>query len=295
VTILSLDQKSKIIACLCEGVSIRATERLTGHNKNTVMNLGVAVGEGCEVIHNAFMKDIRVSRIELDEVWSYVKKKRRNVTAEDEDTVGDQYIFIAMDSIGKAILSWKVGKRNSANTYRIVEDLRRRVIGEPEFSMDGWSAYQGAVGRSFANSPRGIVDKQIVVIAGGPDSDNYYARETLVKVERIASAGRPQTISTSFIERQNLTLRQSQRRLTRLSNGFSKKFRNHAAAISLYATHYNFCRVHETLRITPAMHLGITDHVWSISEMTEAALTGEIRKPVGTTMRGFRIIQGGLK
>jgi hypothetical protein len=114
-----------------------------------------------------------------------------------------------------------------------------------------------------------------------------------VKVERIASAGKPQTISTSFIERQNLTLRQSQRRLTRLSNGFSKKFRNHAAAVSLYSTHYNFVRVHETLRITPAMHLGITDHVWSMSELVDAALTGEIRKPVGNLERRFQVINGG--
>jgi hypothetical protein len=152
--------------------------------------------------------------------------------------------------------------------------------------MSGDEAFDGA-------AHHGIVDKQEVVIAKGPDAAKYYAKQVLVKVERTAISGSPQMISTSFIERQNLTLRMSQRRLTRLSNGFSKKYENHCAAIALYVMHYNFCRVHEALRITPAMHLGITDHVWPISELIAAALNGETQMRVLQELRGFRVIQGG--
>jgi IS1 family transposase len=239
------------------------------------------------------MKNLRVSRCELDEVWSFVAKKKKNVTADDPDTVGDQFIYLAMDSTGKAIISWLVGKRNARNTMRFVEDVRYRVLGEPEFSTDGYQPYPKAIELAFENSAHGIVDKQTVIIAKSPESDHYYAKETLVKVERTAIKGTPTHISTSYIERQNLTLRQSQRRLTRLSSGFSKKYENHCAAIALYVTHYNFCRVHETLRITPAMQLGVTDHIWSISELIGAALDGEIQTRVQKEKARFRVIQGG--
>lgn len=296
MSVLSQDQKIAVIAALCEGVSIRSIERLTGIHRDTIMKLGVKVGQGCTAVHGKLMKDLRVGRIELDEVWSFVKKKRKNVGAEDPDTVGDQFIYLAMDSTGKGILSWLVGKRSARNTMRFVEDVRYRVLGEPEFSTDGYQPYPKAIELAFEKSAHGVVDKQTVIIARGPESGGaYYAKETLVKVERIPVKGNPTHISTSFIERQNLTLRQSQRRLTRLTNGFSKKYENHCAAIALYATHYNFCRVHETLRITPAMHLGVTDHIWSIGELINAALDGEIQERVEREKDRFkfRVIQGG--
>lgn len=289
---LSGDQKSAVIAALCEGVSIRATERLTGIHRDTIMRLGVKVGQGCNALHGQLMVNLRVSRVELDEVWSFVKKKRRNVQENDPDTVGDQFVYIAMDSTGKAILSWLVGKRNTRNTIRFVEDVRHRVLGNPEISTDGYTPYIRAVDETFQGiADHGIVDKQEVVIAKGPDADKYYAKQVLVKVVRTAISGSPKRISTSFIERQNLTLRMSQRRLTRLSSGFSKKYENHCAAVALYVTHYNFCRVHETLRITPAMQLGVSDHVWSISELVTAALAGEIQERIQTELR-FRVIKG---
>ncbi|HWD26747.1 MAG TPA: DDE-type integrase/transposase/recombinase [Rhizomicrobium sp.] len=293
MSVLSTDQKQAVISALCEGVSIRATERLTGIHRDTIMRLGVKVGEGCTAVHGKLVTGLQVGRIELDEVWSFVKKKRRNVTAEDTDLVGDQYIYLAMDSTGKAILSWLVGKRNARNTMRLVEDLRDRVVGAPEFSTDGYQPYERAIDLIFDPSPHGVVDKQTIIIAGGPDTARYYAKETLVAVKRIAQKGAPVHVSTSFIERQNLTLRMSQRRLTRLSNGFSKKYENHCAAIALYATHYNFCRVHEALRITPAMQLGITDHIWPVGELVGAALDGEIQARVERARSGFRVIQGG--
>jgi IS1 family transposase len=293
VSYLKEEQQCAVIAALCEGVSIRATERLTGIHRDTIMRLGVKVGEGCAVVHGKLMRDLRVSRIELDEVWSFVKKKKRNVQAHDPDTVGDQFIFLAMDSTGKAIISWLVGKRGTRNTITFVEDVRRRVLGNPEISTDGYAPYIRSVDEAFEGAAsHGIVDKQEVIIAKGPGAAKYYAKQVLVKVERTAISGTPTTISTSFIERQNLTLRMSQRRLTRLSNGFSKKYENHCAAVALYVAHYNFCRVHETLRITPAMHLGIADHVWSVSELASAALTGEIQDKA-QHYRSLRVIQGG--
>lgn len=294
VNILSPDQQTAAIAHLCEGISIRSASRLLDIHRDTIMRLGVKVGQGCAAVHGKLMVNLRVSRIELDEVWSFIKKKRRNVLAEDPDTVGDQYIYLAMDGTGKAILSWVIGKRNYRNSQRLVDDVRFRVLGVPEISTDGYIPYQKAVDLSYDGlASHGIVDKQTVIIAGDGNADGYYAKEKLLAVKRTAFSGNPGHICTSFIERQNLTLRQSQRRLTRLSNGFSKKFENHCAAIALYATHYNFCRVHETLRITPAMQLGVTDHVWTITELVQAALSDGAQMQVKRAMAAFRVIQGG--
>jgi IS1 family transposase len=294
---LSLNQQCDVIAHICEGNSIRSTERLTGHHRNTIMRLCVAVGEGCNALHGTLVNNIHAPRIEIDEVWSFVKKKRNRVTAEDPDTVGEQYIYFAMDAVGKCIISWLVGKRTRPNTVQIVEDVRRRVLGNPEIGTDGLPSYRNAITDIFGESAYGVVDKQTVFIASGPDSKKQYVREQLVAVERIAANGTPKQISTSYIERQNLTLRMSQRRLTRDCNGFSKKFENHCASIALYVAHYNFCRVHETLRITPAMQVGITDHIWTLPELVQAATGQEMQTRVARAKaRGrFRVIKGGKK
>jgi len=294
VSYLSEDQKSAVIAALCEGVSIRATERLTSIHRDTIMRLGVKVGQGCNALHGKLMVNLPISRIEIDEIWSFVKKKRRTIQEQDPDTVGDQFIYLAMDSTGKAIISWLVGKRSMRNTIHFMSDVRHRVTGNPEISTDGYTHYIRAVDEAFqGEAHHGIVDKQEVVIAKGPDAQKYYAKQVLMKVERTAVNGSPRHISTSFIERQNLTLRMSQRRMMRLSNGFSKKYENHCAAIALYVAHYNFCRVHEALRITPAMQLGLTDHIWSISELVNAALNDEMQDRVNNELARFRVIQGG--
>jgi IS1 family transposase len=294
VNVLSKDKQAAVIAALCEGVSLRTVSRLHDVHRDTAMRLSVAVGQGCTAVHGKLMINLQINRLELDEVWSFVKKKRKSTEASDPDTVGDQYIYLAMDSTSKAILSWLVGKRNSRNARRFVDDVRFRVLGYPEISTDGYTPYLKAVDLAFdGQAPHGIVDKKTIFLAGDGDSDRYYAREQLIAVNRTAVNGAPRHISTSYIERQNLTLRMSQRRLTRLSNGFSKKYENHCAAIALYATHYNFCRVHETLRITPAMHLSITDHVWTMSELIEAALSKGAQMQVQKALGQLRIIPGG--
>jgi IS1 family transposase len=294
MNVLAKEKQAAVIAALCEGVSLRTASRLHDVHRDTAMRLSVAVGQGCTAIHGKLMVNLQVNRMELDEVWSFVKKKRRRVAADDPDTVGDQYIYLAMDSTSKAILSWLVGKRNYRNAQRFVDDVRFRVLGKPEISTDGYTPYLKAVNLAFdGEASHGIVDKQTIFLASDGDNDGYYAREQLVAVKRTTVSGTPRHISTSYIERQNLTLRMSQRRLTRLSNGFSKKYENHCAAIALYATHYNFCRVHETLRITPAMHLSITDHVWTMSDLIEAALSKGAQMRVKTALGQLKIIPGG--
>jgi IS1 family transposase len=289
---ISEEQQCAVIAALCDGVSIRATERLTTIHRDTIMRLGLKVGEGCAALHGKLVKNVHVSRLELDEVWSFVGKKRKNVSETDPDTVGDQYIFLAMDAISKGILSWIIGKRSYRNTQHLLDDVQSRVSNVPEISSDGFNPYPKAVALAFdGKAPHGVVDKQTVILAGDGDKAGYYAKEQLVAVKRTAVAGAPTKISTSYVERVNLTMRMAIRRMTRLTNAFSKKYENHCAAVALWAMHYNFCRVHEALRVTPAMHLGLTDHIWTITELVQAALSGGAQAQVKRAK--LRIIRGG--
>ncbi len=281
MNILPRDKQIEAIAALCEGVSIRATERLTGVNRGTIMALGARVGMGCAKAHSKLMRNLNTSRLEFDEIWQFVGKKRKNVKDTDPETIGDQYTFIALAGTAKAIISYYTGKRTHEATYAFAKDVRARVMGAPEISTDGFNSYPWAIERAFKGEcAHGVIVKTYAAVEAGAGAARRYSPGKVVSVEVQRVAGDPRAISTSYIERQNLTLRMHQRRFTRLTNGFSKKFENHLAAIALYAMHYNFCRVHETLRITPSMQLGVTDHVWSIGELIDAALDGEI--PSGT-------------
>lgn len=279
---LPREKQIEAIAALCEGVSIRATERLTGVNRGTIMALGARVGFGCAKVHNRLMRNLNVSRLEFDEIWQFVGKKRKAVRDTDPDTVGDQYTYIALAGSAKAIISYYTGKRTHEATYAFAKDVRARVLGAPEISTDGLNSYPWAIERAFQDEcSHGVIVKTYAAAGGaGDEAARRYSPGDVVAVEVKHVVGRPREVSTSYVERQNLTLRMHQRRFTRLTNGFSKKFEHHVAAVALYAAWYNLCRVHETLRITPAMQLGVTDHVWSIGELIDAALDGEI--PSGT-------------
>ncbi|HJW39977.1 MAG TPA: IS1 family transposase [Rhizomicrobium sp.] len=294
MNVLPREKQVAVISALTEGVSIRATERLTGVNRGTILSLGVRVGEGCLKLHSALMRDVHVNRIELDEIWSFVGKKQRLVTPDDSDMVGDQYTFIALADTAKAILTYKTGKRTAINTQAFMDDLRARVVGSPEISTDGFNPYPWAIAHAFGeNCAHGVVEKHYSTV-NVKQASHRYSPGYVTKVTRNAVHGTPEQISTSFVERQNLTLRMSQRRFTRLTNAFSKSYLNHCAAVALYVMHYNFCRVHEALRITPAMQLGVTDHVWTISELVAAALEGVVTaEPVGRKIGAFRVIDGG--
>jgi IS1 family transposase len=292
MNILPFDRQVAVVSALTEGCSIRTTERLTGIHRDTIMRLAARVGFGAARLHDNKVHSLRVARVELDEVWSYVGKKQRKVTPADATDKGDQYVFIAMAGTQKAIISYRIGKRNEANTDAFLQDLRERIINAPEISSDAWPAYESAVEEAFGSScSYGQIIKTYV---GEPakDAARRYSPGYVVGVQRRNVVGAPRHISTSYIERQNLSIRMASRRFTRLTNGFSKRADYHAAAVALYVAHYNFCRVHEALRISPAMALGVTDHVWTIGELLTACLEKAPTRP-RKVHRRFTVIEGG--
>ncbi len=227
-------------------------------------------------MHNTLMRGLHVPRLELDEAWSFVGKKQKKVTEDDGANKGDQYVFIALAGAAKAIVSYWVGKRNLENTNAFLWDVRERVFGAPEIISDGFNAYPNAVEEAFgASCTFGTIEKHYNA-PQAVEAARRYSPAQVVSITTRSVVGAPSHISTSYVERQNLSLRMAQRRFTRLTNAFSKKLENHYAAVALYAAHYNFCRVHEALRITPAMQLGVTDHIWTISELVDAALNGSL-------------------
>ncbi len=299
MNVLSFDQQCAVIGAICEGSSIRAAERMTGIHRDTIMRLAARVGLGAIKFHDRTVHSLQVSRIELDEIWGFVGKKQRRCNRA-ETTKGDQYAFIALAATQKAILSYRVGKRDLHNTMQFASDLRERVINAPEISTDGFPSYGPAIRDAFgSHCSHGVVVKTFREDAKGMDVARRYSPGDVVAVEYQAVIGSPSYISTSYVERQNLTLRMQQRRMTRLTNGFSKKLDNHVAAIGLYVAHYNFCRVHEALgrRETPAMALSLTDHAWTIGELLEACLANAPRDPrkVHGPRRQFLVIEGGKK
>lgn len=297
MNILSLEQQCAVIGALTEGASIRAVERLSGVHRDTIMRLAARVGLGAIKFHDRTVHSVQVSRIELDECWSFVAKKQRRCNAAEVEK-GDQYIYLALAATAKAILSFHVGKRDLENTMQFAADLRDRIVNAPEISTDGWPSYGPAIRDAFGmRCTHGVIVKTFREDAKGMDAARRYPPGDVVAVERYDVIGNPMFISTSYIERQNLTLRMQQRRMTRLTNGFSKKLDHHIAAVGLYVAHYNFCRVHESLgrRETPAMALGLTDHAWTIGELVTACLANAPRDPRKEhgPRRQFRVVEGG--
>lgn len=294
MNVLSRDQQIQIIACLTEGQSIRTTERITGIHRDTIMRLGERVGRGCAELHDRMMVGVRAGRLELDEIWGYVGKKQKRVERHEISHKGDQYTFIGMSASAKAIISYRTGKRDSENTDLFIQDLRQRVIGAPEISTDGFLPYTNAIRDAFnGRASHGVIVKTYSVTnLAVKDAARRYSPAEVVAVSREVVSGAPLNISTSYVERQNLTLRMTQRRFARLTNGFSKKLTHHAAAVSLYVTHYNLCRVHEALRTTPGVALGVADRVWTIGDLLDATLALEPNRPV-RVKRNFTVIDGG--
>jgi IS1 family transposase len=297
MNILPRSKQIEVIAALAEGLGIRATARLTGTDRGAVASLALRVGRGCAELHDRMMVGVRTNRLELDETWSFVGKKQKRVKRHETFAKGDQYVFVAMAGTQKAIVSYRVGKRDTENTDLFIRDLRERVIGQPEISTDGFLPYLPAIRDAFG---KGAVHGQIIktysVVDLRPQASVRYSPCDVIAVERDVVSGVPTQISTSYVERSNLSLRMASRRFTRLTNGFSKKLDNHVAAVSLYVGHFNLCRVHETLRTTPAIAIGVADHVWSIGELLDAALATQPIDPVVTApdrRRRFRVIEGG--
>ena len=218
---------------------------------------------------------------------------------------GDQYTFVALASSSRAIIAYRTAKRNGDATDQFVQDLRGRVIGSPEISTDGFLPYQPAIRDAFKASAHGIINKTFSVthLAHMDQAHHRYSPAAVIAVARQAIQGEPEQISTSYVERSNLSIRMANRRFTRLTNAFSKKLDNHLSAVALYVAHYNLCRVHKSLspsarnQATPAMALGITDRVWSLGELIDATLAVATPDPVETApdrRRKFRVIEGGM-
>jgi IS1 family transposase len=260
---------------LCEGSSIRAIERITGIHRDTVMRLGVRIGQECGRIQNTKMRNIHASEIQVDEIWGYIGKKRNRANAGDHAVgLGDVWTYIALDRDTKLIPTWFIGQRTLQHAEIFLRDLRNRLAGRIQLSSDAHPVYNEMVGRVFGeNVDYGQVVKTYSVshLGSFKEAASRYSPAEVVKTEKEAIIGQPDftAISTSHIEKQNHTLRMHCRRLTRLTNAFSKKLENFHAAIALSFAYYNFCKRHAAIKTTPAVEAGIESREWTVAELVE--------------------------
>ena len=268
---LSHEKKAVVVSALCEGASIRGIERMTGINRNTIMNLGVRMGNACKGIMDEKMHGLTCKQIQVDEIWGFIGAKRKN--AEQAGVYGDVWTFIALDSDTKLIPSFIVGKRDAYHARAFMDDLASRLTYRPQISSDALYAYREAVERGFgANVDYGqIVKTYSVTPLGSAAAAVRYSPAEVVRTEKTIVQGSPDVdlISTSHIEKQNHTLRMHCRRLTRLTNAFSKKIENFEAAVALNFAYYNFIKTHGTIRMSPAMAAGIENSHWTVTELVE--------------------------
>jgi IS1 family transposase len=267
---ISLARRTQVINCLVEGNSIRSTERMTETHRDTICRLLVEVGEGCAKIMDAKMRDLPSRRIQVDEIWSYVGKKQMHLRpGEDRSRLGDMWTFVALDPDTKLIPAYRVGKRTRPHAVAFMADLSERLTNRVQLTSDALSTYVDAVEQAFGAD----VDygQAVKFYDAEPIGPGRYAPPRVVSQQKVVVAGRPDQrhISTSLVERQNLTMRMSMRRFTRLTNAFSKKVENLQAAVALHFAHYNFVRTHKTLRVTPAMAAGVENRLWTLEELVE--------------------------
>jgi IS1 family transposase len=269
--VLNTDKQIAVVSALTEGSSIRSIERMMGVHRDTIMRLGVKVGQGCTKLMDAKMRDLDCNRLEMDEIWGFVGKKERNVVPGDTG-VGSVWTFCAIDAETKLVPAFKVGGRDKATANAFVQDVASRMRNRVQISTDGLAAYVEAVEKSFGTD---VDYGQIVKTYGhGAEVDNRrYSAAEFVSAEKKIVMGRPNVdlISTSYIERLNATTRLHMRRLTRLTLAFSKKRENFEAAVGLHFAYYNFVKRHNTLRCTPAMAAGVERDFWTVGNLVEAA------------------------
>ena len=266
---LTNERRTQVIKCLCEGLSIRATVRMTGVAKNTIVKLLAEVAVACNEYQDKTLRNLTCKKVQCDEIWSFCYAKEKNVPRDmrGQFGVGDVWTWTALDADSKLIVSWRVGDRDADVANEFMQDLANRLSNRVQLTTDGHRVYWEAVEKAFGSN----VDYAMLVKLYGAvrDKEATYSPAKVISCRAVPMIGRPDAehISTSFVERSNLTMRMSMRRFARLTNAFSKKVENHISALSLYFMFYNFCRVHQTLRVTPAMQAGITDHVWEIEEI----------------------------
>lgn len=267
---LSSEKQAQVVAALVEGCSIRSTVRMTGVAKNTIAKLLIELGAACSEYLNKHVVNLNCKRVQIDEIWSFVGAKDRNVTPDIRERnahAGDVWTWVALDADTKLVCSWLVGARGTWEAIQIVNDLASRVANRIQLTTDGHRPYIFAVPDAFQDQ----IDYGMLIKYYGSDpvTEKRYSPAECIGCKREAVIGNPDPkhISTNFVERQNLTMRMQMRRFTRLTNAFSKKIENHVASIAIHYMHYNFVRIHQTLRVTPAMAAGVRDHVWSIQDL----------------------------
>lgn len=282
-------KRAQVIAALVEGASCRAVSRMTGVARNTVASLLVEVGAACAEYQDKALRNLPCQRIQCDEIWSYIGAKDKNAPAEKQGEFGygSVWTWTALDADTKLICSWMVGNRDGAAAYEFMKDLAGRLASRVQLTTDGHAAYLNAVEHAFGSD----IDYAMLVKIYGetPEAEKRYSPAECIGCERKKIAGNPDSkhISTSYVERQNLTMRMHMRRFTRLTNAFSKKLENHIAAIALHFMFYNFVRIHQTLRVTPAMAAGVSDHVWEIADIVALLDSDKAEKRAQAVERSF--------
>jgi IS1 family transposase len=245
-----------------------ALSELPELHRDTILRLLVLAGEKAEKIMGRYIRNVKVNDVEVDEVWDYIGKKQRRVRPEDDRNLGDCYVYVALERTTKLVLNIAMGKRDQTTTNVFIEGLRDALApGRFQITSDGFAPYKTAIPDTFGN--RVDFAMLIKVYRAAPEGERRYSPAEVESVEVVPVCGNPDPdrICTSMIERSNLSLRMGSRRFTRLTNAFSKKWENHWAAVTLWYAYYNFCRVHKTLRVTPAMEAGLTDHVWEVADL----------------------------
>lgn len=268
--LLPMEKALSVLEHLVEGCSIRTTARIAKIHHGTVLSLLETVGAKCATLLDAMIVDVPVSNVQCDEVWGFVEQKEATKKIngkESDENIGDAYCFIAIERDTKLILAWHLGRRTSADTQIFTEKLANATSGNFQINTDGFKPYHQAIKASLGER---VDFAQIVKVFGKPEGDEHrYSMPQVIETKKTAIIGDPNMdlATTSHIERQNLTVRMGMRRMTRLTNAFSKKWANLNHAYAIQFAYYNFCRIHSTIRVTPAMEAGITDHVWSLSEL----------------------------
>lgn len=270
--VLKLEKQVAVISGLVEGMSVRSIERMIGVHRDTILRLMVRVANAAAAYSDKSLRDLNCQDVAVDEIWAYVAKKQRNVTDNDDRSrVGDQYTFVALDNDSKLVPCWRVGKRTADTTWDFISDLEKRLHNRVQLSSDGWEPYVQAIDAAF----RGQVDYAQVVksYSEEPAGRGRYSPPKVVSTDKTVIIGSPNlaSVTTSYVERQNLSIRMECRRLTRLTNAFSKKLENLKAAMDLHFTHYNFVRNHRSIRCTPAMEAGVASSALTVRDLVEMA------------------------
>lgn len=274
--VLPRNKQLAVLTALVEGASARSTERMTGVHRDTILRLMVRVGRGCSALLDEKMVDLPCQRLELDELWAFVGKKQRHVSAWDDPSMGDTWTYVAIDADTKLVPTFWTGKRTQENTRAFVEDLAGRLRNRVQLTTDGLRQYVGPIADAFGLA--GVDYAQLhKTYEAEPIGPGRYSPPKVTATEKMPVLGFPveELVSTSYVECHNRTIRMQNRRFTRLTNAHSKKFENHVASVALYFAHYNFVRRHSTTRVTPAMAAGVANTMWSMGELVDAALAYE--------------------